>query len=123
MITLATLAQATEQQVFDQIVTHLRKQGVQSKTESGCCYRDGNGRMCAAGCLISDEEYTPSMDQASGGIGSNWPNLIRRGEVPDAHRKLIKAMQDLHDDRLPEKWESGFVFVASNFDLVVPAAN
>ena len=47
-ITLKTLAQATEQEVFDQVVQHLREQGVQSQNENGCAYRGDGGLMWAS---------------------------------------------------------------------------
>ena len=38
-ITLATLAQATEQEIFDQVARHLIKQGKRAADGSGCKYR------------------------------------------------------------------------------------
>lgn len=70
-ITLATLAQATEQEVFDQVARHLLAQGVQSTmmrldgVSTTCQYRGEGGRKCAAGALIGDDEYRPWMDSDS----------------------------------------------------------
>ena len=57
-ITLATLPQATAQQVFDQVKTHMMAQYAKSVGQNSdvCLYRGPDGLKCAAGCLISDEE-------------------------------------------------------------------
>ena len=107
MITLATLAQATEQQVFDQVVKHLLAQGVRSKkgdfTENVCMYRGPAGLKCAAGCLIGDDEYTEAMDNNH--AGTSWDGLMSRGEVPKEHGTMIQNMQTIHDNGPPEGWE------------------
>lgn len=107
-ITLGTLALATEQQVFEHIVGHLRKQGVQarevSKKVSGgqCKYRTEAGLSCAGGCLISDEEYNPAME------GRRWMGLITDRVVPNLHSQLICGMQEVHDSFPTSEWEEGF---------------
>lgn len=104
MITLATLKDATEQQVFDQVCKHLKTQGVQSKKPSSddCAYR-GDGRlMCAAGCLISDSEYKEVMDDAN---DQSWCGLVRQELVPPFHKDLIIDLQVTHDNAPPDKWE------------------
>ena len=93
-ITLATLPQATGQEVFDQVKEHLLTQKVQSKTPSGCAYRGDGGLMCAAGCLIGDDEYVPHMDNE---WDSSWDTLISEGVVPKDHQTLIQNLQDVHD--------------------------
>jgi hypothetical protein len=107
IISLKNLNEATAQQVFDQVVDHLRKQGVQSKnhTTGFCLYRYG-ALKCAAGCLIADDEYTPMMD---GGDGGTWSFLtIAIKGFPTAHVELIQALQRLHDSVNPEYWEEAF---------------
>lgn len=91
MITLATLEEATAQEVFDQVVNHLRKQNKQSLANSKCLYRYGDLK-CAAGCLISDEEYHRDME------GSTWLILVDKLGIPNAHESLIFALQDIHDN-------------------------
>lgn len=110
MITLATLADATAQQVFDQVVAHLRKQGRASKDykTGGCFYRGPEGLKCAAGCLISDDEYVDRMDIRNG-HDTYWLDLIEDGLVPTSrHNLLISCLQDIHDDRDPYDWEREF---------------
>ena len=63
-ITLKTLGQATAQEVFDQVSSHLltqMKKSINPKNPSLCVYHADSGLKCAAGCLISDDEYTPRM--------------------------------------------------------------
>lgn len=124
IVTLKNLAQASKQQVFDQVVTHLRAQKVQAKDESnGCVYRAGELK-CAAGCLIADDEYKPEMDNSgldSDGeqCGSNWSNLVRRKVVPHTiHDSLIQELQHIHDSyRGPASWESEFASAAKFHNL------
>lgn len=92
-ITLATLAQATKQQIFDQVARHLLKQGERAVDTGGrCMYRSACGLMCAAGCLISDEEYTPGIDKHG-----SWSSVVMSGFVGEDHIDLIGALQRMHD--------------------------
>lgn len=53
------------QYVFDKVITHLLEQGQQSRTSSGCTYRDdteGKVLKCAVGCLIDDQYYNPIFE-------------------------------------------------------------
>lgn len=113
MITLATLSQATAQDVFDQVVAHLRQQGKKSATADGesCQYRSFDGLKCAAGCLVSDDEYNSEME------GLRWNLLAQTGFVPIAHVSLIKALQSVHDDTHESRWESSLREVALAFHL------
>lgn len=91
-ITLATLAQATEQQIFDQVARHLLKQGQRAVVEGGTCKYRYNGLMCAAGCLISDDEYSENMD-----ISGSWGSLVEAGWVTTNHADFVYALQKMHD--------------------------
>lgn len=116
-ITLATLPQATAQEVFDQVARHLLQQGKKSgHAISGgplafyCSYREGNLK-CAAGCLIGDEEYSMDMEN------SVWSTLVIEGRVPDTHARLIGRLQVVHDQHNPDQWQRGLRAVAREFDL------
>ncbi len=101
MITLATLSQATAQEVFDQVSTHLLKQRRRSLLISGsvCAYRGHSGLKCAAGCLISDEEYTLGLERYT------WDELAFKKEVPTQHLELIRGLQVIHDHYPAIWWE------------------
>jgi hypothetical protein len=114
-ITLATLPQATEQQVFDQVSLHLLTQGRKSKKEGSaqCRYRYGQ-LMCAAGCLISEDEYRIEFDE---GDECYWPQLAEQYLVPAAHLDLITSLQMVHDESEPERWGAKLRMVALNSNL------
>jgi len=61
-------------------------------------YRGRNGRKCAAGCLISDEEYLPTMEHMA------WEELVDEG-LPAHHEDLIQELQKIHDNESIELWE------------------
>lgn len=94
-ITLKNLHEATAQEVFDQVKNHLINQGEQSLNSGGLClYRNANGLSCAAGCLISEEEYSTNFEM------NLWGDLIKKNLVPSTHSDLIGELQQIHD-----QWE------------------
>lgn len=111
MITLSTLAQATEQQVFDQVKNHLLSQKGHSIEGGVCKYRGPSGMKCAVGCLMSDQEYKPDMEN------NEWRGLIRKGFVPGTHASLITILQNTHDNHSPESWTRVLKRVAESFSL------
>lgn len=111
MITLKTLPQATAQEVFNQVVNHLRAQGCKSMHAGLCVYRAEGGLKCAAGCLMSDEEAA----QVENSI--DWYVLKTRGQVPEDHFSLISALQDAHDFVNPTSWEEKFQELAAKFEV------
>lgn len=114
MITLATLPQATAQQVYDQVKVHLLKQGKRSihkQNDLLCMYRGASGSKCAAGCLIGDGEYTPKLEERT------WPELVADGKVPASHTDLISDLQGVHDTVSPPAWESCLIKVAKDHNL------
>lgn len=84
---------ATAQQVFDYVVTALLKQGHISYENGSCQYRASNGDKCAAGHLISDDDYRLGMENKA------WDKVVR--EFPEqtnkAHFGLICDLQMAHD--------------------------
>lgn len=116
-ITLATLADATEQQVFDQAARHLLTQKVRSiKHPLYCAYRGAGGLMCAAGCFIGDDEYDERFE------GANWYEIAARTGY-HAHTELMAQLQDAHDrgmrelDDLMSVLPSRLHAIARNFNL------
>lgn len=120
-ITLKTLHLATAQQVFDQVATHLLTQNKRSYNEelATCAYRSPDGLKCAAGCLISDEEYNPEWED------TNWPGLC--GEFPITiqehepltakHSCLITELQKIHDNVEPDEWPISLESLAKEYEL------
>lgn len=115
MITLATLPQATAQQVYDQVKAHLLTQMVKSTNPvvlMECMYRGAAGAKCAAGCLISDEEYSPSMENKT------RKELVDKELVPANHCLLIRELQVVHDDFDADNWSERLEQVAHFFKLI-----
>ena len=116
----------TAQEIFDQVVNHLRKQGCKSRrlnpdwiSGSDCLYRGPNGTKCAAGCLIRDEEYHPSMEGMSIGwiIGFTQNSPFSLRERLGAHISLITSLQIIHDKHEVVYWEDRFESLAIKFSL------
>ena len=106
MITLKTLAQATAQEVFDQVAKHLLAQMQVSKKEDSrnlCAYRGAGGLKCAAGCLIADDEYSESMDIPH---SFSWDEMIAEEIAPSTHADLISELQQIHDNHPPDSWKN-----------------
>lgn len=97
-ITLKTLSFATAQQVFDQVANHLLTQKIKSKGVKYCRYKTAEGLMCAAGCLIGDDEYDEKFETAG-----SWRSVVENGYVSNTHLYLITDLQDLHDNKI--KWD------------------
>ena len=120
MITLATLGEATEQEVFDQVATHLLTQMQKCRKEGTgyCQYRNEEGLKCAAGCLISDEEYDSRMDDNTGQKGTSWRCLMDNELVPiTKHAELIAGLQHIHDSWSPDTWYEDLRMMTMNHEL------
>ncbi|UOL48627.1 hypothetical protein [Pseudomonas phage Astolliot] len=120
-ITLKNLAEATQQQIFDQVAEHLLHQNeisAHKKSENGipgyCSYRGPRGLKCAAGCLIADDEYDPMMDS---GMDTSWLDLVKGGVVPPAHATFIRELQILHDTSSVSRWYLSLKTLAMSFSL------
>lgn len=121
MITLATLKDASAQQVFDQVKTHLLTQmkqsaGYDKQGDFQCYYRSGEVK-CAAGCLISDDEYNPSMDLPFKSSGTAWEAIVEAGHAPKTHELLITQLQWVHDSHSPAQWAGELEIIAKEFGL------
>jgi hypothetical protein len=105
----------TNQEVFDKSAKHLLTQGVKSVrtyTEqdpyssemyaaSKCMYRGQNGAQCALGCLITDEQYSPKMEDL------NPQTLLKKFVLPqfnDVSVYLLADLQCIHDNNVPAEW-------------------
>lgn len=114
MITLKTLPQATEQEVFNQVAVHLLTQNDKSFIDGGCAYRGDNNLKCAAGCLIADDEYDEKMEDL------DWYNMTLYGHAPKEHRSIIHRLQKVHDNYHPREWKQLLKGVAHAHGLTMP---
>jgi len=101
-----------EQETFDKVVEHLRKQNELSQRNGTCLYRGPNGLKCAAGCLIPDELYEARME------GKIVSASILNKVFKDYNIDLIGSLQKCHDYTEIEDWEGKFKAIANLYDLV-----
>ena len=93
----------TNQEVFNKVVIHLRKQGCRSRDGGLCRYRDAWGHKCAAGIFIPDDVYDVDMENKPwGDIIARWPRL----HMLDIDTNLIMLLQKVHDAFPVEEWET-----------------
>ena len=121
-ISLWNLHEATAQQVFDQVATHLLVQnkrssapadnGEEAQGISGVClYRHGDLK-CAAGCLIADDEYDPRMEKKV------WNLLLDNAlgfNITPKHSDLITRLQKIHDNADTKNWHLELHRLAQEF--------
>lgn len=119
MISLKTLADATEQEVFDQVAKHMLTQNKRSKdirgelSYDGCLYRSPDGLKCAAGCLIADDEYDPKFEKKDWvALTASFPDVI-----PLTHGELISDLQEIHDTVDVYYWKDYLIELTNKFDL------
>lgn len=108
----------TAQEVFETVATHLLKQGGQARNEEGCAYRAPDGSKCAAGCLIPDDLYDPSIEgKAIWALIHHHPEKI--GPAILAHPCLVGDLQNLHDSlNYPvHSWGAQLIRIGINFGL------
>ena len=104
------------QEIFDQVVGHLRKQKVRAinRQTLACAYRDPEGRKCAVGCLISDDDYALNME------GRTVYELINMFDSMRKYRpysSLLNELQVVHDKTFPYLWESCLREIATLYQL------
>lgn len=98
----------TPQEVFNTVAEHLFQQGKQAgeyKEEEirdgeyapsfKCLYRGPEGTKCAAGFLIPDELYSPTMENRSiHDVLESYPKLF---ELLGRNKALLSELQSIHD--------------------------
>lgn len=92
------------QEMFDKCVKHLADQGgpalglsdVSGRVEA-CKYRTTDGRKCAAGFFLPDENYTPDMENKTiATCYDKFPTEVQPFIGKDEN-KLLNGLQDAHD--------------------------
>ena len=115
------------QEVFDQVVGHLRKQGAKAQSTSKvmpndlfCVYRTKDGKSCAVGCLIRDDEYSPEMEQHPLKELLDLPDHICPSSLKERlmpNERLLARLQNCHDYSPIQDWEKCFSSIALEFNL------
>ena len=116
MITLATLPEATAQEVFNQAVRHLHKQNAKSETDGVCLYNGGFGKKCVAGCFISDDEYDEKFEEHEW-----WSLQLKFSDIPNAHSQLLEELQQVHDCHDVTEWKTELKVIAEMHSLTYPS--
>lgn len=112
-INLKNLHEATAQEVFNQVSSHLITQNAKSLGigENYCKYKSKDGLKCAAGCLIDDDEYNPDFE------GKDWIELKTQFSISSDHNYLIQDLQDIHDSFGPKDWRDELIKLAKRRNL------
>lgn len=112
------------QHVFDFVVNHLLIQNEMSTYSPNgdvviCQYRGSNNLSCAVGCLISDEEYDPDLEERTiDEIIETNPNFQFLNVTEfNSTRQLISDLQDVHDDALVFNWSKDLEELAAYYKL------
>ena len=117
-----------QQEIFDTVVSGLRKQNKKSLNADGkCAYRGVDGTKCAAGFLIPDEYYHPWMDDWDDArreeTGLTFDCII--GDARSENKlssfkeniRLILDLQEIHDSYHENDWEKFWEQIASGYNL------
>ena len=120
----------TPQSLFTTVARHLLTQMERSVRDApdapgnGCAYRGDDGRKCAVGCLIPDEQYRPKFE----GINVSQPGTTAKalraaagiGEKDLRTITLADRLQALHDNQHPSAWRGCLARVAADYGLTMP---
>lgn len=110
----------TDQELFDAVVTHLRKQGRRATNPCTrkCVYHAPDGTRCAAGSLIIDEHYYPDLEGRALTSAPVELALIESGLTSEqVHSELLGDLLHCHDENIPEDWEASFAYIAKRAGL------
>jgi hypothetical protein len=91
---------ATSQEVYNYVITFLRKQGVQAKSlDSGFCrYLTEDGNKCAVGCLFPEGFYKKHFEGINlEDLIENFPDDFMSAGF-DLHLQLLGNLQYFHDN-------------------------
>lgn len=107
----------TNQEVFDRVVRHLRKQGKKSLLTNGviatCAYRAPDGSKCAVGCLIPDHAYTSLIEHSAVmAIAGFLEGLGLKQNL-----SILNDLQAIHDITPIEDWESAWYILAQKYKI------
>lgn len=103
--------------ILDKVVTHLVTQRARAMTpqDEGCAYRGENGTMCAVGCLIPDDIYSPDIESLGVQGLLDYPDDHSTAEVrthlnalapsvrSDALSSFLRRLQRFHDSNNRER--------------------
>jgi len=98
----------TDWDVFEYIKNHLLMQGERSMMEDNtiCAYLSPEGKKCAIGSLITEDNYNPNMEESP--ISVSIVRNAVQNSVPnwDINIDMLGELQFIHDnDMISKDWE------------------
>lgn len=115
-----------QQELFDTVVAHARKQGRKSEIQIDgklprCVYRGCDGLKCFMGALIEDREWRSAWEGMDIMMVLNDyrcpPTLTRRLDLVQNTQGFLQDLQNIHDCEEVKDWESHFQGLAQDYDL------
>ena len=115
----------TDQELFDNVATHLLRQGKRALDAEGkCVYRSFDGLKCAAGCLIDDEHYSSGFENLgvttrakAEGFSEDLLDALNASGVSDEQFELVSELQVIHDAYEPRSWSRSLAQLAKDLNL------
>ena len=101
-----TFNAATSQEVFDFVAHHLLTQNEKSIRGNLCSYKAQKNLKCAAGCLISEDNYDTGFE------GLGWNEVSNKLGMLN-HCSLVADLQGLHDHTIVRKWKNELINFAN----------
>jgi len=107
--------------ILERSTKHLLAQMKRSLSEAtaerneynSCRYRGDDGRMCALGCLISNNRYYPALE----GLSSKDPKVLDAARIRMEDRRLADELQSIHDGDEPWRWKSLLYAVHNKYNV------
>lgn len=108
----------TNEEISKKIRDHLTQQKAQSLRYGGgltteCAYRGIDGKMCAVGVLLADEDYNPVMESCGIGRCDSDPRWVLLRDALTARYGthidfcMLAEWQRYHDGSMYESWCDG----------------
>ncbi len=106
------------QEIFDKVAKHLLTQNAKSGDGSNYLYRGPNGMMCAVGCLIDDNAYSPDFEKCRIQSPPVKEALFSSGVVcQHDNESLLTRLQMIHDYKDVVNWKQQLESCANHFGL------
>ena len=104
----------TEQQIFNTVAAHLLTQGEKAQQGDECLYRTPQGLACALGCLISEADYSDTME---GLTPQDLGMVLPRISDTDRALQFYEELQEIHDRVPVEYWRERLAEFSRDWEL------
>ena len=105
------------QQIYNKVRAYLLKQNEQSIYRGECKYRGPRGLKCAAGVLISDENYISSFEGKMINEAVEVVQALIDSGVDPVWLDLVRGLQSVHDRYQPTGWPLQLTYLAKSYGL------